>query len=91
MLQECEIFFEIIQEFSSSGRGDRVRIGNVRLNLAEYVEKSDDEEGITRRYLVQESKVNSTLKVGIVMRQIEGEKNFITYVRVSSLAFEGKC
>ena len=35
------------------------------------------EDGIVRRYLMQDSKVNSTLKVGILMVQIEGERNFI--------------
>jgi hypothetical protein len=27
-----------------------------------------------------ESKVNSTLKIGIAMRQVEGDRNFTTYV-----------
>lgn len=37
----------------------------------------DGEDGITRRYLMQESKINSTLKIGISMRQLDGERNFI--------------
>jgi len=49
----------------------------VDLNLAEYVLESEDgEEGVTRRYLMQESKINSTLKIGIAMKQVDGEKNF---------------
>jgi hypothetical protein len=80
MLQECEIHFEIIQEFSSGSRGDRMLLGNIKLNLAEYVDRSDDDEGITRRYLMQDSKINSTLKIGIMMHQVEGDRNFITYV-----------
>ncbi|KAI1803781.1 N-terminal C2 in EEIG1 and EHBP1 proteins-domain-containing protein [Daldinia bambusicola] len=35
------------------------------------------EEGIVRRYLMQESKINSTLKVGILMVQIDGERNYV--------------
>ncbi|KAK6956411.1 hypothetical protein Daesc_001688 [Daldinia eschscholtzii] len=35
------------------------------------------EEGIVRRYLMQESKINSTLKIGILMIQIDGERNYI--------------
>jgi hypothetical protein len=27
-----------------------------------------------------ESKVNSTLKIGVAMRQVEGDRNFTTYV-----------
>lgn len=80
MLQECDIFFEVFQEFSSGSRGDRITLGNVKLNLAEYVDKSDNEEGITRRYLMQDSKINSTLKIGILMHQVDGDKNFVTSV-----------
>lgn len=65
MLHESEIHFEVLQEYSSGARGERIVLGNVKLNLAEYVEGSDaeGEEGISRRYLMQESKINSTLKV----------------------------
>lgn len=70
MLQEACINFEIIQEYSSGGKGERLALGNIKLNLSEYVEASEqthggakDEEGVTRRYLMQDSKINSTLKV----------------------------
>ncbi|KAL1971134.1 hypothetical protein VTN77DRAFT_85 [Rasamsonia byssochlamydoides] len=89
MLQECDIFFEIFQEFSSGGRGDRITLGNVKLNLAEYVDKSDSEEGITRRYLMQDSKINSTLKIGILMRQVDGDKNFVTPPLKTPMVFGG--
>ncbi|QPG94614.1 hypothetical protein C2857_006546 [Epichloe festucae Fl1] len=35
------------------------------------------EEGIVRRHLMQDSKINSTLKIGILMVQVDGERNFI--------------
>lgn len=56
MLNEQLIMFEINQEYS--GR-ERIMLGTVTINLAEYagVEKE------TRRYLMQDSKINSTLKV----------------------------
>ena len=79
MLQDQEVHFEVIQEYSSGARPDKISLGNVKLNLAEYVEAVDEDgedEGITRRYLMQDSKINSTLKVGIRMRQIEGDRNF---------------
>ena len=70
MLQETWIHFEVLQEYSSGGKGERLVLGNIKLNLAEYVEASEhthgnakDEEGVTRRYLMQDSKINSTLKV----------------------------
>ncbi|KIW95771.1 uncharacterized protein Z519_02835 [Cladophialophora bantiana CBS 173.52] len=89
MLQECDIHFEVLQEFQEGGRGGRVHLGNVKLNLAEYTRLADlspsdrdpqdeaDDGSITRRYLLQDSKVNSTLKIGIKMRQTEGDSNFI--------------
>ena len=77
-LQECLIHFEVVQDYSSGARGEKITLGYVTLNLAEYVEESEDgEEGITRRYLMRESKINSTLKICIAMKQIDGERNFV--------------
>lgn len=77
-LQECEIQFDVIQEFASRQHGEKNLLGRIKLNLAEYADKSDDEEGILRRYLMQDSKINSTLKLGVIMRQVEGERSFST-------------
>jgi hypothetical protein len=71
---------EVIQDYSGGGRGEKIILGEVRLNLAEYVEESesaDSEDGVVRRYLMQESKINSTLKIGIAMKQIDGDRNFV--------------
>lgn len=38
---------------------------------------SDVEDGVIRRYLMQDSKINSTLKIGILMVQVEGERNYV--------------
>jgi hypothetical protein len=64
-LQESWMLFEVQHEVSSSGKGERHTLGSVRLNLAEYVEASEQEgeDGVSRRYLMQDSKINSTLKV----------------------------
>lgn len=35
------------------------------------------DDGIVRRYLMQDSKVNSTLKIGILMVQVDGDRNYI--------------
>jgi hypothetical protein len=92
ILQECDIHFEVLQEFHDTGtRGGRVHLGTVKLNLAQYthlpadvapdaVDEYDDGAGegsITRRYLLQDSKINSTLKISIRMHQTEGDMNFI--------------
>lgn len=77
MLQKTAIHFEILQEYTSGARGERIQLGTVNLNLAEYVEGSEERsDGIVRRHLMQESKINSTLKIGITMRQTEGDRNF---------------
>lgn len=77
-LTETLIHFEVVQDYSSGGRGEKITLGQVTLNLSEYVEESEDgEEGVVRRYLMQESKINSTLKIGIGMKQIDGERNFV--------------
>jgi len=77
-LQETLIHFEVVQDYNTGTRGEKITLGYITLNLAEYVEESEDgEEGVTRRYLMQESKINSTLKVGIAMKQVDGERNFV--------------
>ncbi|KAL4922680.1 N-terminal C2 in EEIG1 and EHBP1 proteins-domain-containing protein [Aspergillus aurantiobrunneus] len=88
-LHECEIQFEVIQEFSSGGHIEKNLLGRVKLNLSEYVDKSDDDEGIVRRYLMQDSKINSTLKIAIAVKQMEGDRNFTTPPLKSAMAFGG--
>ncbi|RWA03849.1 hypothetical protein EKO27_g11256 [Xylaria grammica] len=156
-LTECPIEFEVLQEFSTglAGRDEKILLGNVRLNLSEYVEESESfprrstasrvagsperardrvttqyiphrklsvgrsaseaerpttsstmgttvqhpeendvvdeeaEEGIVRRYLMQDSKINSTLKIGILMVQADGERNYVAPALKSATMFMG--
>ncbi|ESZ91704.1 hypothetical protein SBOR_7911 [Sclerotinia borealis F-4128] len=92
-LSECLIHFDVIQEYTSgqSSKGERVTLGHITLNLAEYVDESEveGEQGVVRRYLMQESKINSTLKIGIAMRQVEGERNFVAPPLKSAPVFGG--
>ncbi|KAK3706080.1 hypothetical protein LTR37_012907 [Vermiconidia calcicola] len=72
MLQECSVHFEVLQEYGAGGRGERIRLGDVKLNLAEYVEAGEaqspsspgagavGDEGVVRRYLMQESIIHSS-------------------------------
>lgn len=64
-LQDIFLQFDVIQEYASSGRGERTLLGTLKLNLAEFVHASETEgqDAVMRRYLMQESKINSTLKV----------------------------
>jgi hypothetical protein len=103
MLEECHVHIEILQDYAEGQKGGRVVLGNVKLNLSEYVEQEADlrrnpdgeelgeeeGEGITRRYLMQDSKVNSTLKVSIHMKQVEGEKDFIVPPLKTATVFGG--
>ncbi|KAK0655879.1 N-terminal C2 in EEIG1 and EHBP1 proteins-domain-containing protein [Cercophora newfieldiana] len=45
--------------------------------LEEERSAADVQEGVVRRYLMQESKINSTLKISILMIQVDGERNFV--------------
>ncbi|KAJ5748359.1 uncharacterized protein N7511_010055 [Penicillium nucicola] len=89
MLQECELSFEIIQEFTSSSVSEKNVLGKIKLNLAEYVDKVEEDEGVIRRYLMHDCKVNSTVKIGIAMRQLEGDRNFTTPHLKSATVFGG--
>jgi hypothetical protein len=90
MLQECQIDFEVIQDYNYGGRGEKITIGKVRLNLAEYADLAgEDGECVTRRYLMQDSKINSTVKVGLGMLQVDGDRNFIAPPLKTAAVFEG--
>lgn len=73
LLQESMIEFEVSQEMY--GGKERHALGKLALNLAEYANLN---ESTTRRYLLQESKVNSTLKIGIRLDQLSGDRGFRT-------------
>lgn len=96
MLQESFMEFEVIQEYTGGVKPERITLGNVKLNLAEYVEQSEmnraaegEEPGVTRRYLMQNSKINSTLKISIFMSQIEGDRNFVAPALKTAQVFSG--
>lgn len=63
-LQESPMQLEVFHEVLLRGKEEKSLLGFVKVNLAEYVEPSaQNEEGVARRHLLQESKINSTLKV----------------------------
>jgi hypothetical protein len=80
-LQESIFTLEVIHEVKIGGKEERSLLGNVRINLAEYVEASKlSNDPVTRRYLLHESKINSTLKVSVRLVQVEGDQTFMAYV-----------
>lgn len=77
-------------------RGGRMQLGTVSLNLAEYTQLNDmldnneGEDGmVIRRYLMQDSKVNATLKLGLRMKQTEGDTTFIPPPLKSAMVIGG--
>ena len=70
MLQEQLIVLNVFQE--CMGGRERIQLGTVRLNLAEYAGTVHE----TRRYLMQDSKINSTVKVAFAMHHVGGDANY---------------
>jgi len=46
-------------------------------------------DGVVRRYLMQESKINSTLKVSILMIQVDGERGYVAPALKTAPVFGG--
>ncbi|KAK6534234.1 hypothetical protein TWF281_005565 [Arthrobotrys megalospora] len=69
MLSPTYLDLEVIQEYS--GR-ERIILGTLELNLAEYVGRDRE----TRRYLMQASKINSTVQISTELKQISGDTSF---------------
>ncbi|KAL9087558.1 MAG: hypothetical protein Q9159_003574 [Coniocarpon cinnabarinum] len=92
MLQECPLHFEVWQDYATGSRnGEQIMLGRIKLNLSEFcdADEAGSDEGICRRYLMQDSKINSTLKVGISMRFLEGDRNYIAPELKAAPAFGG--
>lgn len=88
-LQECLINLEVVQDCSIAGRIDKIILGKIDLNLAEYVDEgdTDGEQSVVRRYLMQDSKINSTLRIGVGMRQVDGDREFIAPPLKTAMVF----
>ncbi|KAK9447882.1 N-terminal C2 in EEIG1 and EHBP1 proteins-domain-containing protein [Limtongia smithiae] len=83
MLAERGIMFEILSEHAA---GEKVEIGMLELNLAAYAK---EQPAVARRYLLQHSKVNSTIKITISCLQLSGDATFSTPPLTSGQAFGG--
>ncbi|RIA97683.1 N-terminal C2 in EEIG1 and EHBP1 proteins-domain-containing protein [Glomus cerebriforme] len=70
VLMPCELNLKIKQELN--GGKEINNIGKLSLNLSEYVGLNE----MTRRYLLQDSKINSTLKLTINMKQTMGNSSY---------------
>ncbi|CAG8545359.1 945_t:CDS:2 [Funneliformis caledonium] len=70
VLMPCELSIKVKQELN--GGKEVNNIGKLLLNLSEYVGLNS----VTQRYLLQDSKINSTLKLTINMKQTSGKVGF---------------
>lgn len=83
VLQERMLMMEVWVEMIS-GR-ERFRIGNIAVNLSEYASVKSE----TRRYLLQESKMNSTVKVTIAVAHVEGVREYTSPPLKKAQMFHG--
>lgn len=98
LLQDAFLELEVWHELHGGhgvqivGKEEKTRIGVVRVNLAEYVRETggEDTQGVTRRHLLHESKVNCTLKVAVDMKQTEGDDRFDAYVLSPNTTYNAK-
>lgn len=80
MLHGSSIMFDVFVESREDrlkdkdiNTSDRNHLGRVELNLAEYAQ----DEPITHRYLLRQSKVNSLLNISINMEQLRGDTDYM--------------
>ena len=83
VLQERTLIMEAWVEMIS-GR-ERFRIGIVAVNLSEYASVKSE----TRKYLLQDSKMNSTIKVTIAVVHVEGTRDYTTPPLKKAQMFHG--
>ncbi|KAK1750295.1 N-terminal C2 in EEIG1 and EHBP1 proteins-domain-containing protein [Echria macrotheca] len=58
-------------------------------DLDEEWPSADVRDGVVRRYLMQDSRINSTLKISILMVQVDGERNFVAPPLKTAAVFGG--
>ncbi|EXM34831.1 hypothetical protein V3481_011261 [Fusarium oxysporum f. sp. vasinfectum] len=76
-VEESEAF---VKDVASPGRmrSNSMGVSPTRGGTSRPRRDSDvAEDGIVRRYLMQDSKVNSTLKISILMIQVDGERSYV--------------
>ncbi|BFZ55857.1 hypothetical protein PYCC9005_002898 [Savitreella phatthalungensis] len=71
MLSDLWLELEVFQELYQGK--ERHALGRLSLNLAEYAGLGEE---VNRRYLLQDSKVNSTLRLGIYLEQTSGDSDY---------------
>ena len=70
VLKEYMVIFDVMWDQNGS---DKLQLGKVELNLAEYVGGTEPKK---TKYLLKNSKINGALSLTVAMKQISGSKNY---------------
>jgi hypothetical protein len=83
VLQSSPVQLSVRQEIMvDGGTKEEVRIGEVLLDLAQFVGNGKGEAATPRRYLLKDCKTNATLRITVRMEWAGGEPDFIAWVVV---------
>lgn len=75
-LGSATLELQVFQE--TQGGRERHSLGSLTADLAEHAGNRGLRD--TRRYLLQDAKVNATLRVSLTLAQLSGDTNFVAYV-----------
>jgi hypothetical protein len=73
VLKERDVIFDVIWDQNGT---DKLTLGRVEINLAEYVNKSS-KDGKKTKYLLKNSKINGALALTISVVQVSGPTDYI--------------
>ncbi|KAK5656225.1 hypothetical protein OQA88_4986 [Cercophora sp. LCS_1] len=73
----------------SADREASPRSINPPSDFEDELQAVDVQDGVVRRYLMQESKINSTLKISILLKQVDGERNYVAPALKTAPVFGG--
>lgn len=78
-LQPAPVRLAVRQEMidAKTGKKEEIKTGEVMLDLSQFVGSSRNPVGVTRRYLLKDSKTNATLRVTVQMEWVGGETHYI--------------
>jgi hypothetical protein len=93
-VEESESFLKENPSQHARRRASSVGISPTNATHPTPVRKSTDvdtdvPEGIVRRYLMQESKINSTLKISLLLVQVDGDRSYVAPALRSAPTFGG--
>lgn len=70
-LRPCVLVLEVVWEHSNSA--EKIPLGRVEVNLSEFANQENPQP---TRFLLKDSKINSTLSLTIELKQISGTKSY---------------